>query len=674
VEVTRGDPTSFSQPAEDTGRRAVYQALIDGKHARGHRESITFCVYTLDLDEGRGDLYVAAGLALGLNQRGFGVRLADRSQWQALEPTDVVVGMLPTFEPIDAGDAWTIAWVRNETDTWARRGHLPAYDQVLASSHLAAQRLERSVHRVEGVLPIGVDTQLFSPPTDGRARLDTAVTTAHFWGSVRDAHRALMELPDDADVAMFGQANDAPPELLRWHRRAVPYFAIPELYRTARFVIDDMNRTTLGYGSVNSRFFEAAACGALPLVNGSLGPKALGFHDVPRYRDTAELADRLRELRADPVASSTLARHLGKQVRAEHSWDVRADRFEELLGAGQAAKRVAPPPRRPLHFFPDHRDRNPFQRMLYSGLSAVGAHAVPIRDVRGHLHARAGAGDPGVVHLHWTAPILQWAAGPYRARQAFDGFAEDLRAFKAAGGRLVWTIHSALPHDTRHRQPELELATLLSNEADRIHVLSEASLDAAAGLYPLDRTKVVVIGHASPVGEYPNWMSREAARARLGILHREKVLIAVGEHSPGDGMRRLVTAFGRLAQADPSLRLLVPEGACDETPRVLFHPGDIPGDQVQVWLGAADLAITLDPDPGGQAALLSQSFGVPVLDLFRTEDDAAWAAELRWAIRDLIADPEGAALARKEAVAAAEEFPVGDMAAQFASLVEPLLS
>jgi hypothetical protein len=87
--------------------------------------------------------------------------------------------------------------------------------------------------------------------------------------------------------------------------------------------------------------------------------------------------------------------------------------------------------------------------------------------------------------------------------------------------------------------------------------------------------------------------------------------------------------------------------------------------------------------------LLAQSFGLPVLGpqsgvtgpeeaashvrLFDPRDDASLAAELRFALYDMVADPEGAAQARASARIAAERFTAADMALKFAEFIEPHL-
>lgn len=690
-----------SRPVEDLGRRASYQALCDGAHSSGPRGSVVFAVYTLDLDEGRGDVYVAAGLGLELVEMGYGVRLLDRDHWHLVEEADVFVAMLPRVDPADApAGAWRVAWVRNDTDRWAGSPHLRAYDQVIASSQHSLRRLARSTPRTHGVLSIAADTQLFTPPTPGRPRARTAVTTAHYWGTLRDVHRALIELPDDADVAWFGHSREARDELQRWHRPQVPYFALPDIYRHSSVVIDDMNPTTVGYGSLNSRFFESAACGSLPVLNGILGTKELGFDSVPRYRSPEELVEVLTALRRDPGEVADRARALQDEVRARHSWTQRASRFVELLEQGRSAAEPSnAAPRKALHFFPDWRHTNPYQSMLYTDLGAADAYPVAVPDLMVHLRREnARPGTPGCLHIHWTTPILQGVRGPFRAWLEMQRVTDELERFKARGGRLIWTIHNVLPHDVRHRWAEMQLARVLAREADLTHVMSTSTLLEASDYYELDPARVEVIPHASYSGWYPDWVRRESARAKLGIHADEKVLVALGGIRPYKGLDRLVDLFESMAEDDPSLRLLIagkPAAGeavrllvdrCRNVPRLLGRFEHLADDQIQVWMRAADLAVLpYHKILNSGAFLLAESFGLPVVAprsgslreaeglaharLFAPEDPGSLERVLRDAVRELVEDPTGAASARASAISAAAQRPSEAMAAAFAQAV-----
>lgn len=681
-------------------RREAYEALARGEHAEGERGRVVFCVYTDDFAEGRGDVYVAAGLALALSERGYGVRLVRRTEWSSISDADVVVAMLPDLDPTALPDGtWRVAWVRNEAERWLRMGHLPSYHQVFASSRMLVERLSAMTDRVHPTpLPIAADTELFVPPAV-EERSPTAVTTANFWGTVRDVHKVLIDLPKSADVAMYGEIQRAPQRLKRWHRASRSYFDLHEVYGAHAFVIDDVHKVNVGFGAMNSRLYESAACGALPIVNTGLGLGDLGFDFLPTYHDAASLSAVLTELRADPARTAELAARARSTVLERHTWALRADEF---AGAVEAARPAGgPPPGRPLYFFPDYWT-NVFQKMLFTDLRRVGHYPVPVVDARAHLEAAARRpGDPGTLNIQWPDPILQPSPGPFSAQLALDEFTESLARYKARGGRLIWTVHNVVPHEGKFRWAEEQLAALLAEQADVIHLLSEETIAAAAPYYRIDPAKAVVIEHSSYDGMYPDWISREGARERLGLLPSERVLVTVGGVRPYKGLDRLVDVFDELVAKDPSLRLLVAgrpgklarsaafEKRCLDHPRIEAFFEFVPDDQLQVWMRAADLAVLPYRNILNSGSfLLAQSFGLPVVApragalaqyedephvrLFTTDDNASLKRTVERALVELVDDPEGAAGARSAAAALAGRLSPQRMAAEFADAVAGL--
>src|SRR3954469_14927808 len=95
--------------------------------------------------------------------------------------------------------------------------------------------------------------------------------------------------------------------------------------------------------------------------------------------------------------------------------------------------------------------------------------------------------------LHWTGPILARADGPFRARLLLDRFSASLDRFLDAGGRLAWTVDNVLPHQHGHRWAEIELAQLLADRADLVHVLSGDTPGLVEPWYHLDPAKVAVV-------------------------------------------------------------------------------------------------------------------------------------------------------------------------------------
>ena len=388
--------------------------------------------------------------------------------------------------------------------------------------------------------------------------------------------------------------------------------------------------------------------------------------------------------------------------------DARAGRDGEARGHRAATQRGRRPRRRTarrgisvtddLAFFPDRRHSNPYQTMLYGDLGRVGAAPRPVRSLREHLAKATASARPGVLHVHWTTPVLGAVRNAARARAKVARIGDLLDAFQEAGGRLVWTVHDVVPHDSVHVESEVALARLLADRADLVHVMSDATLPAAAPYVEIDPARTVCIPHASYRGVYPDWVSRAGARRRLGVAPAESVVLALGRIRPGEGLDRLLDFAGRPGR--PHLRLLVagalrrrPESEelaarLSTAPRTTSLTRRLRDDEIQVWMRAADIAVL--PSSRGLssgALLLAESFDLPVVaprtgalvereadPHVRLFDEDDFEGVLSDAVSDLVADRDGAAVARESAERAARSRPVGEMAARFADAVAPLMS
>lgn len=377
--------------------------------------------------------------------------------------------------------------------------------------------------------------------------------------------------------------------------------------------------------------------------------------------------------------------------------------MQQVEEARRTREQRDPAATRAVHFYPNY-DRNPYQQMLYGRLGDAGAYASPVDDVQRFLQLQdeTPAAPSGILHVHWTAPILQWAAGPFRAAGVLQRFEEGLERFRSRGGRLVWTIHNVLPHDARHVWAEIQLARLLARHADLVHVMSDVTVEAVRDYYELDLDRVTVIPHSSYVGRYPDWITREAARGVLGLHPQEKVLIALGGIRPYKGLDTLLDVVDELLADDPTLRLLVagrPSHGddvrllverCREHPRVVGEFRHLPDDRMQVWLRAADLAVLPYRQILNSGAFrLAETFGLPVVApragalsdaardrhvrLFEPGDPRSLRDEIGGALRDLVEEPLAAARARASATEAAERFTPDDMALALTAALAPLL-
>ncbi|MCS6843579.1 MAG: glycosyltransferase [Caldilineales bacterium] len=301
---------------------------------------------------------------------------------------------------------------------------------------------------------------------------------------------------------------------------------------------------------------------------------------------------------------------------------------------------------------------NPYIRLFQQGLEAAGA-AVTLYTDPGPTGLPAAAGQADVVHLHW---LELWGRPPYRSlaglqrwglfgrglrrwlepalnsetlfsrrRQRFlDRFLAALANYKARGGRLVYTAHNLGQHEGEAEAVELAGLRRLLALADAVHVHGPSIAMAVrpllvaegGGIAPLSPS-IAVIPHGHYLDAYPNHVSRDAARQRLGLPAHAFVFLALGLIRPYKGLEELLAAFRavegehvRLAIAgQPRPRSYADRLAADAADRrILWHPHFIADDEVQVWMNAADVAVLpYRRVTTSGAALLAFSFGKPIV-------------------------------------------------------------
>lgn len=683
-------------------RRAAYRQLIDGELATGDGERVLFFVHSVDLRHATPDLIAAAGLGLALADRGYGVRLVPRHRWHLGGAADIWIATTPDADPSQApARAWRVAWAHSDVAAWAELDHLMAYDQILVGSEVGRSLLGTTSAGRLDVLRNAADIELFAPREADTAREGVAAL-----GVYVERGRAIQPLINDlrftVPLTVYAEPlRNMRSSLLGRLEEPIPWLRAPEVMTRSELTVIELPSTAVGDGTMPAHFFESIACGSLPVVNSRLGATECGL-GVPSYTTSDELGDVITSLLAAPERVRSQVAGLREHVVRDHTWDLRAREFEECVAVARREQTTAPP-QRALHYFPDYNRANPYQGMLFAGLGAVDAYPFAVADVIEHLENRSVASVPGILNIHWTTPILQYATGPFRAAIELDRFSAALHKFRTAGGRLVWTLHNVLPHEARHVWAETQLAQLLADRADAIHALSEITARQASEVLRLDPRRVVVIEHSSYVGQYPDWISRDAARQQLGLAATDKVLVALGGIRPYKGLGRLLDVFHELAEEDPSLHLLVAgkpaatqetaglERRCEQSSRVISEFSHVPDDQLQVWFGAADLAVLpYSRILNSGVFWLAQSFGLPIVGprtgalldladephvrLFNPRDDRSLKETLRSTIIELVDDPERASAAHASSISAARSRPPHRMAQDFAAFIEPMLT
>jgi spore maturation protein CgeB len=138
-------------------------------------------------------------------------------------------------------------------------------------------------------------------------------------------------MPINFPLRIHGQSAGLPLDLAHYDQGPVHFFELPKVYWGARIVLDDFNRTTVGWGAVNSRVLESIAAGALPVTNSDRGLDSLGLSDVPSYSAPEELNPLVDRLLGDPDSTEALVGKLGAVVREWHTFEERAADLAAVL-------------------------------------------------------------------------------------------------------------------------------------------------------------------------------------------------------------------------------------------------------------------------------------------------------------------------------------------------------
>lgn len=320
-----------------------YERLLAGTHHKDRVENVHFYVFSAALEDGRGDLYVALGLARALDRLNWGVSFSSIDKWAEGVPatTSVTIAMLQAAAPEYASaDVVRIAWARNAIAEWTEVPYLHEFDGVLASSSLALKALSQVYSGPQGLMPIAVDPELFQ--SGKRARDIPVLTTANHWGDERGLVQTLRDLAPKQEVHWYGKGLEKIadlPESILLHE-AVAYTDIAQLYARSQIVLDDLTESTRAYGCQNSRLFEALAAGALVVTNLATGLDELGLSDVPVVSPGEALGPVLADMLSDNVAREAIVSRLRQQVLSRHTFAHRAAVLEQFLPGARSVQQL----------------------------------------------------------------------------------------------------------------------------------------------------------------------------------------------------------------------------------------------------------------------------------------------------------------------------------------------
>ncbi|UJP06179.1 MAG: glycosyltransferase [Nitrosomonas sp.] len=316
--------------------KTILRSLLDGSlYYRQQPLRVTFVVTEADMNTARGDYFTALELGIWLRKKfGWEVFFINIGHY-SISGTDVLIVMRHDYNirKIAAGNPGliTVAWIRNRTDEWLGLPEFDDYNIVFASSQKAIDHLYEVRKRKGILLPIATNPERFSPEMVDPAYTSDVVFTGSYHGAVRGAV-AMMNLDDAGyQFAIYGYNWEKYPPFASYSRGSLRYDSLSKAYASSKLVIDDSHPVTSEWNSLNSRIFDAIACGKVVITNCVGGAQELFGDKLPTFSTREELNTLIDNLVQDNEKRERLAQELRDIVLAEHTYANRADTFRDGL-------------------------------------------------------------------------------------------------------------------------------------------------------------------------------------------------------------------------------------------------------------------------------------------------------------------------------------------------------
>jgi beta-1,4-mannosyltransferase len=241
---------------------------------------------------------------------------------------------------------------------------------------------------------------------------------------------------------------------------------------------------------------------------------------------------------------------------------------------------------------------NPYGPLLSAALERRGV-AVEFALAFDEDFLRRNRGRIDILHLNWPhaeyhhddAAIME---------QRMHVFVERLRLARELGYTLVWTAHNLYPHNRMHQEIDHECRLALCRYATAI--IAHCDVAAVALRQTFGRTEnVFVIPHGHFIGVYPDTLTREEARAQVGLPPEAFVYGFFGSIQPYKGIEQLLGSFAGLDAADAWL--LVAGGGRAEYHQTIRQRADAldrvilrtyaraPSEEITLVMRAADVVV-----------------------------------------------------------------------------------
>lgn len=307
--------------------------LLDAKKHKGQKMKVVFAVTETGEMSTAGDYFTAMEFGRVLNQRfGWDVELVPANRWYDVADADVLVAMTHIYDitrlGLSGSNMIKICWMRNWFDGWAEQPFFHLWDIYLASSRTAVSYLKEKYRVTAHLLRIATNPQRFE--SLGQVKNIDYCFTGSYWNDPRDIEKLDPETIG-LKFALYGKNWDGHPQFKKYNKGFVPYLDLPKIYNQSKILVDDANRVTKQWGSVNSRVFDALAAGTLVITNSEESSRDAFENQLPVYKTPAALKELLKHYIDSSQEYESKLKVLREIVLKQHTYEVRAQEFSDIL-------------------------------------------------------------------------------------------------------------------------------------------------------------------------------------------------------------------------------------------------------------------------------------------------------------------------------------------------------
>ena len=312
-----------------------------------------------------GDIFTALELARALEESyDLKVKFLYRGKtWYTIEGCTVIIAFLDTYDPREAiikpsfqhsgQQVIFVAWIRNWMQSFLSKPWLGHFHHLLVSSEYAADAFKYvesfpvsciincppfwnhqnvRVNITVSVLRLATNPSSFSKGRRIPQLRSDYVFTGSYWLVPREIQKLDSSTLPEWNGMIFGSGWDKANLSDKFTANlqlnpALAYTAMPRVYRSTEIVVDDSNYVTRPWASLNSRIYDALACGRLVITNNKIGSDETFKGLLPTYKNGEHLSDVLRYWLEHPRIRKKRASQLRRQVMTYHTYSVRAREF-----------------------------------------------------------------------------------------------------------------------------------------------------------------------------------------------------------------------------------------------------------------------------------------------------------------------------------------------------------